>query len=55
MATNTIKNIPSHINRKDKPSKHSSMWNALAARRAELHKGDVIVTVKKASSTKVAS
>lgn len=52
MATNTIRNIPSHINRKDKSSKHASMWNALAARRAELHKDVVVVTTKKATNAR---
>jgi hypothetical protein len=45
MATNTSRTIPTHSIRGDKPSKHASMWNAVAARRAELHKGNVIVTV----------
>lgn len=49
MATNTIRTNPTHINRADKPSKHASMWNAMAARRAELHKNVVVVTTKKAA------
>ena len=48
MATNTNRVVPSHINRNDKPSKHASMWNALASRRAELNKNGVAVTFKKA-------
>ena len=47
MLTNTVRNIPSHTNRKDKPSPHASMWNAVASRRAELGKDKVIVTIKK--------
>jgi hypothetical protein len=47
MATNTVRNVPAHTNRADKPSKHASMWNAIAARRAELHKNNV--TVRKAT------
>lgn len=39
---------PASTNRKDKPSHHASMWNAMAARRAELHKNTVTVTVRKA-------
>lgn len=51
MATNIVRIapanwLPTHINRKDKPSKHASMWNAMAARRAELHKDVVSVKVK---------
>ena len=37
---------PSSTNRMQKPSKHASMWNAMASRRAELRKGGVSVTVK---------
>jgi hypothetical protein len=47
MATNTVRNIPAHINRADKPSKHASMWNAMASRRAEMNKNIVVVTTKK--------
>ena len=46
MATNPSRTIPTHIVRNDKPSKHASMWNALASRRAELGLNKVAVTVK---------
>lgn len=41
---------PTGVVRSDKPSKHASMWNALASRRAELGLNKVAVTVKKGSN-----
>ena len=41
---------PSSVVRADKPSKHASMWNALASRRAELGLNKTNVTTKKATS-----